>query len=137
TNLVLLNNSSANWSLADNAASSPMTVPWAFAVNNGTFNFGDGTNSPTLTLTTPNNVPQDNQVGSVTGGTGTFNMNSGTLTTSARFNTGTASGSTGIINQAGGTLTMGSQFQGANSTSGSGMVSIVNVSGGTMNIGTV
>src|SRR5581483_9212865 len=70
TNLVLLNQSSANWSLADNNSSAAMTVPWAFAVNNGTFNFGDGTNSPNLTLTPPNNSPQDNQVGAVTGGTG-------------------------------------------------------------------
>src|SRR5207253_2005445 len=88
-----------------------------------------------LTSTTVNGATQDNQVGTVNGGTGVFNMSNGVFTTFARINTGTTAGSTGIVNQAGGTMTIGNQFQGANATSGSGMVSIVNITGGTMNIG--
>jgi len=133
TNTLLLNGSTANWTLTDNASSAPMTVPWVFSVNSGTFNFGDSTDAPNLTLTTPNNVPSDNQVGTVAGSTGVFNMNNGTLTTSSRFNTATAANSTGIINQTGGTWNMGSQFQGANGGN-AGEASIVNLSGGTLNI---
>jgi autotransporter-associated beta strand protein len=62
-------------------------------------------------------------------------MVAGTLTTSARINTATALNSTGQINQVGGTLNIGNQFQGANGGN-AGEVSLVNVSGGRMNIGT-
>ena len=132
---MLLNSSSADWTLLDNDASAPMTVPWTFAVNNGSFTFGDDNNEPVLTTTTVNGVPQDNQVGAVSGATGVFNMVNGTLTTSARLNTATAANATGIINQTGGTMNIGNQFQGANG-SNLGESSAVNVSGGTMNIGT-
>jgi fibronectin-binding autotransporter adhesin len=135
TNIVLLNSSAADWTLLDNDNSASMTVPWVFAVNNGSFTFGGDNDAPVLTLTTPNNIPQDNQVGAVSGGTGVFNMVNGTLTTSARFNSATVLNSTGLINQVGGTWNIGSQFQGANGGN-AGEVSIVNVSGGTMNIGT-
>jgi len=133
TNVLALNNVSANWTLTDNESSAPMTVPWAFAVNNGTFNFGDEDDAPALTLTTPNNSPQDNQIGGVSGGTGIFNMVNGILTTSSRFNTATALNSTGIVNQVGGILNIGSQFQGANGGN-AGEVSVVNLSGGALNI---
>jgi fibronectin-binding autotransporter adhesin len=134
TNILLLNDAAASWTLLDNPALRSMTVPWVLEVNNGTFNFGTDASAPNLTTTTPNNTPSDNLVGSVSGATATFNMVNGTLTTSARFNTALSSSSTGIINQFGGTLNIGSQFQGANG-SNPGEVSIVNVSGGTMNIG--
>ena len=134
TNIILLNSTAASWTLADNDASAPTTAPWIFAINNGTFNFGDDNNAPTLTSTTLNGATQDNQVGTVSGGTGVFNMVNGTLTTSARLNTATAINSTGIVNQVGGTLNIGSQFQGANAGN-AGELSIVNVSGGVMNIG--
>jgi hypothetical protein len=134
TNLMLLNSSDADWTLTDNDASTPMTVPWALAVNDGVFSFGDEDNAPVLTTTTVNGVPQDNQVGAASGATGVFNMVNGTLTTSARFNTATAANATGIIDQTGGTLNIGNQFQGANG-SNPGEVSSVNVSGGTLNIG--
>lgn len=134
TNILLLNSGSANWTLLDNDISAAMNVPWVFSVANGTFTFGGSSDAPALTLTTPNNVPQDNQVGTVSGATGVFNMVNGTLTTSARFNTATAGNSTGLINQTGGTMNIGSQFQGANG-SNAGEVSQVNVSAGTMNIG--
>src|SRR5438874_2460836 len=111
-----------------------MAVPWVFEINKGTFNFGTATSAPNLTSTTVNGAPNDNQAGTVSGATGTFNMINGTFTTSARINTATASSSTGIINQTGGTLNIGNQFQGANG-SNPGEVSIVNVSGGAMNIG--
>ncbi len=135
TNLVLLNDSTANWALLDNNNLTPMTVPWAFAVNNGSFTFGDVDEAPVLTTTTPNGIPQDNQVGTVSGGTGVFNMVNGTLTTAGRLNTATALNSTGLINQSGGTWNVGNQFQGANGAN-AGEVSVVNVSGGRMNIGT-
>jgi autotransporter-associated beta strand protein len=134
TNIIALNDPNGNWTLEDNATSAGMTVPWVFSVNNGTFNYGTAGSSPTLTLTTPDNMPQDNLVGNVSGAVGTFNMINGVLTTGSRFNTANASSSTGIINQTGGTWNMGVQFQGANG-SNPGEVSVVNLSGGTMNIG--
>lgn len=134
TNVLLLNSSTANWTLTDNDASTQITAPWIFSVNSGTFNFGDGTGSPSLTTTTSNGATQDNQAGTVSGSTGTFNMVNGSLTTLARFDTATALNSTGMVNQVGGTLTIGNQFQGANG-SNPGELSLVNVSGGVMNIG--
>ena len=134
TNIILVNDAAADWTLLNNASSSSTTVPWVLEVNSGTFSFGAAASAPILTMTTPNNSPSDNVVGAVANGISTFNMINGTLTTSSRFNTATASGSVGIINQLGGTLNMGSQFQGANG-SNPGEVSIVNVSGGSMNIG--
>jgi autotransporter-associated beta strand protein len=134
TNVLLVNDPAANWTLLDNASSASVTAPWLFEVNNGTFNYGTALSAPTLSGTTVHNGPSDNQVGSVSGATGTFNMVNGTLTTAARFNTATAANATGIINQTGGTWNMGEQFQGANG-SNPGEVSLVTVSGGTMNIG--
>jgi autotransporter-associated beta strand protein len=133
TNMVLLNNSNANWTLRDNSTAAAMTVPWAFAVNSGTFNFGSGSSAPTLTSTSPQGVPQDNQIGSVANATGTLNIFNGTFTTTARVNTGGAGNANGVINQSGGTFNIGSQFQGANSANTS--ASAVNASGGTMNVG--
>ena len=133
TNMILLNDSTADWTLLDNNNSTPMTVPWVFAVNSGSFTFGDDDDAPILTTTTPHNLPQDNQVGTVSGGTGVFNMVNGTFTTGSRFNTATALNSTGIVNQVGGTFNMADQFQGANGANGNEF-SIVNLSGGVMNI---
>ena len=134
TNEILMNNFAANWTLMDNSSATPMSVPWLLNVNAGTFNFGSGASAPNLSLTTVNGQPQDNQVGAITGTSGTFNFNNGTLTTVARLNTATANVSTGIVNQAGGTLNIGQQFQGANGGT-SNALSKVTVSGGTMNVG--
>ncbi len=134
TNILLLNSASASWTLVDNASSTAATVPWIISVNSGTFAFGTASSAPVLTTTTVNNTPQDNQVGAIAGALGTLTISNGTLTTGARLNTATAANSTGIVNQVSGTLSVGSQFQGANG-SNAGEVSIVNVSGGTMNIG--
>jgi autotransporter-associated beta strand protein len=134
TNLILLNANNANWTLEDNAGAAPMTVPWTFAVNAGTFNFGSGSSAPTLSTTSINGVPQDNTVGAVSGSAATLNINNGTLTTVARLNTATANNSTGTVNQVGGTLNIGQQFQGANGGT-SNALSTVNLSGGTMNAG--
>jgi autotransporter-associated beta strand protein len=133
TNMLLLNNAAADWTLLDNATSTSNAAPWLFAVNNGSFTYGDDSDAPVFTSTTAHNLPQDNQIGTVSGGTGVFNMVNGTLTTFARFNTATALNSTGIVNQVGGTFNMGDQFQGANGAN-AGEQSIVNLSGGTMNI---
>jgi fibronectin-binding autotransporter adhesin len=133
TNLLLVNDSAANWTLLDNAGSTTVTTPTAFAINNGTFNFGTANNAPKLTSTTPQGAPQDDQIGTVNGGTGTLNMSNGTFTTSARLNTGAGASATGIINLSGGTLNAASQFQGANGAASS--ISTVTISGGAMNIG--
>ena len=133
TNVIAENEGSASWTLLDNSSLTAVTVPWIFSINNGTFNFGGATSSPTLNCTTVNGAPQDNQIGDVTGGAGTFNMVNGTLTTVARFDTALAGTSTGVVNQVGGTLNIGSQFQGANGQN-PGEVSIINISGGTMDI---
>jgi autotransporter-associated beta strand protein len=130
TNLIVIDDPAANWTLTGNTASS---VPWILALTNGIFNFGDDTNAPTLTLSGTQGVPLDHQIGMASGGTCVFNMNNGTLTTSVRLNTATVLNSTGIINQAGGIMNIGSQFQGANGSS-TGEASLVNLSGGTMNI---
>jgi len=134
TNLIAMNNASANWTLVDNSSSAAVTVPWIFAITNGTFNFGDADDAPTLTTTSARGASLDNQLGMASGGTATFNMVNGTLTTTARFNTATMLNSTGIVNQVGGTWNLGDQFQGANGGN-AGEQSIINVSGGTMNIG--
>ena len=134
TNIVLLNGTNANWTLADNAVSAPMTVPWNFQINAGTFNFGVGSSAPTLTNASVQGLPQDNQVGAVAGLVGTLNISNGTWTTIARLNTALVNSSTGVVSQVGGTLNIGSQFQGANGGT-SNALSIVTVSGGTMNIG--
>jgi autotransporter-associated beta strand protein len=134
TNVLLLNDPAANWTLVDNGSSASVTAPWVLEVNNGTFNYGTASSAPTLNTTSGHNAPSDNQVGAVSGATGTFNMVNGTLTTVTRFNTATVANSTGIVNQSGGTWNAGDQFQGANG-SNPGEVSLVTVSGGTMNIG--
>jgi fibronectin-binding autotransporter adhesin len=135
TNVIAMNDTNGNWTLVDNAANAPITVPWAFAISNGTFNFGSGASAPVFTSTTVNGQPTDNQLGSVSGADATFNMVAGTLTTTARFNTATGLNSTSTVNQVGGTWNLGNQFQGANGGN-AGQLSVVNVSGGTLNIGT-
>jgi alpha-galactosidase len=130
---IIATTGNANWTLVNNSSSAPITVPWAISINSGAFSFGSASSAPVLVTTTPNNSPSDNQAGTVSGATGTFNMVAGTLTTSSRLNTATALNSTGIVNQVGGTFNLGSQFQGANGGN-TGEVSIANLSGGTMNI---
>ncbi|HEY1661862.1 MAG TPA: NPCBM/NEW2 domain-containing protein [Verrucomicrobiae bacterium] len=127
----IVTSGSANWTLLDGGSST--AVPWVFSLNSGTFNFGSSSSAPVMRTTTPNNVPSDNQAGDVSGATGIFNLVGGILTTASRLNTATALDSTGIVNQVGGTFNLGSQFQGANGAN-AGEMSIVNLSGGTMNI---
>jgi autotransporter-associated beta strand protein len=134
TNSIFMQTGTANWTLMDNAASAQMTVPWNFDIRAGTFNFGTATSAPKLSSTSINGLPQDNQVGIISGAVGTFNMVNGTLTTVARLNTATVANSLGIVNQVGGTLNIGQQFQGANGGAANEQ-SQVNISGGTMNIG--
>jgi autotransporter-associated beta strand protein len=134
TNSIFMQTSTANWTLVDNAASAQMTVPWNFDIRAGTFNFGTASSAPKLSSTSINGLPQDNQVGIISGAIATFNMVNGTLTTIARLNTATVANSTGIINQLGGTLNIGQQFQGSNGANANEQ-SQVNISGGTMNIG--
>ena len=134
TNAIVLNGTNANWTLVDNSASAPMTAPWNFQINAGTFNFGVGSTGPTLTNTSAQGLPQDNQVGAAAGLVGTLNISNGTWTTVARLNTALGNNCTGIVSQVGGTLNIGNQFQGANAGDTNAQ-SIVTISGGTMNIG--
>lgn len=134
TNVISMNGTNANWTLADNSLALPITVPWAFSISNGTFNFGVGSSAPVLNSTTVNGAPTDNQLGTVANANAVFNMVAGTLTTAGRFNTATALNATGIVNQVGGTWNLGNQFQGANGGN-AGQLSVMNISGGTMNIG--
>jgi autotransporter-associated beta strand protein len=132
TNILTMTNNSANWTIANNPSSTSInTGPWGMQIAAGTMTFGNGVNNPNLNLNTSVSG-QDNYVGSLNGGVGTLSINSGTLTTASRWDTGGFnSGSTGIINQNGGTFNIGSQFQGANVVGGT---SVVNLAGGTMNI---
>jgi fibronectin-binding autotransporter adhesin len=131
-NAFVENDFNGNWTLFDNALSAAMTVPWAFEINAGTFNFGSASSAPTVISTSPQGFPSDDQVGA-NGGTATLNFSNGVFTTSSRLNTGASTGSSGTINQYGGTINIANQFQGANGSSTS--ISAVNLYGGTMNIG--
>jgi len=133
TNLLLMNDAAATWTLLDNPASTTNSTPWAFAINNGTFNFGSATSAPKLTSTSAQGVPQDNQIGQVANSTGVLNISNGVFTTSARMNTGLGGGATGIVNVVNATLNVASQFQGANGANTA--VGFLNVGGGTVNIG--
>jgi fibronectin-binding autotransporter adhesin len=136
TNVIQLNNNSANWTLVDNSASSTLTLPWGFVVFGGTFNYGTAghTTGPNI-ISTPASAQLggvDTFIGDGTGLTGTFNMVNGSLTLNARLDTGTSTAnSVGIVTQTGGILTVNGQFQGANIGGG---VSTLSLSGGTFNI---
>ncbi|HEV2328929.1 MAG TPA: autotransporter-associated beta strand repeat-containing protein [Verrucomicrobiae bacterium] len=132
TNFLSLTDNAANWTIADNASSTAIkTGPWVWQISSGTVNFGNGSDAPNLNLNTAVSG-QDNFVGSLNGGIGTLNINSGTLTTVTRWDTGAFnSGATGIINQNGGAFGIGSQFQGANIGGGA---SLVTINGGAMTI---
>lgn len=140
TNILTLNSSTANWTLLDNPSSTAITLPWAFALNAGTFNFGSSSSAPSFTSTTFHNQPQDSELGTITGTSATLNLINGTLALNT-LDTADSLDSTGIVNLAGGTFNIGpigsvssDYFQGANGSS-AGEVSIVNVSGGTMSLG--
>jgi alpha-galactosidase len=134
TTLLTMVNSSDDWTLVDNPSSSALTLPWGLWITAGTFNFGTASSAPSLDSTVGNGAPEDFQVGIVSGQTGTFNMVNGSLTTTARLDTGAQiSGANGVVNQYGGTLTIGSQIQGANEGGGT---SAITISGGTLNVGT-
>jgi fibronectin-binding autotransporter adhesin len=136
TNLIALTNSSANWTIVDNPTATPMALPWGIEIYAGTLNFGTATSAPNFAATPGMNTlpgPINHQVGTVSGAVGTLNMVNGTLTTAAVVNTAMAANSTGIINQTGGILNVFQWLQGANGAN-AGEVSIINVSGGTLNL---
>ena len=130
TNTISLTDTNANWTMMDNASSAAMTNPVIIDVQSGTFSFGSGSSAPTL-ATTSSGV---SRVGVATNGPAVFNMNNGTLTFAGRLNTGTAAGTVATINQSGGTLDCQALLQisdGAATAS-----TTLNVSGGTLNVGT-
>ncbi len=96
----------ANWTLVDNSSSTPMTVAWDLQVSNGVFNFGNAGSAPNLTSLTLHNGPSDNQIGLLSGNTATFNMVNGSLTMNT-LNTAQSVNSTSIVNVVGGTLNLG------------------------------
>ncbi len=130
TNTILLTDTNANWFVTDNAASAGMTNPVIIDDQAGTFSFGQGSSAPTLS-TTSSGV---SRVGVISGQPATFNMNNGTLTFVGRFNTGTGLGSVATINQSGGTLDAQALLQ--LSDGASNAFTTVNLSGGTLNVGT-
>lgn len=129
TNMLAVGDVNANWTLLNNASSTPMSVPWSYAINFGTFNFGTTNSAPNLTLATvPANILASPVIGSSGLGTpATFNMVGGTLTNSA-MNTGTAANAIGNLNMSGGVWAINGELQNANSIGGYGNIS---VSGGT------
>ena len=138
TNTVILNSSTANWTVANNASSSSATAPWSFAVDAGTLNFGSGSSAPNFDSTTIHNVPQDNVLAVGAGASATLNIINGTLGLSSPLNTSQSVNTTSVVNQVGGTVNINGSpyyFQGANGGN-TGEVSIVNISGGAMNMGT-
>ena len=132
TNLITLNSPSANWTLADNASAKAISIPWIFAVNNGTFNFGTAGSAPVLTLANVQTIPSEANIGSGSGNTATFNMVNGALTNIVRVNTGATAGATGNISVSGGLWAMNGGLQNANGTATSG--GNISVSGGTLHV---
>jgi autotransporter-associated beta strand protein len=128
TNMIALSDAGAYWTLVDNAGSALISVPWSYAVNYGTFNFGTTNSAPMLTFLT---VPANILANPVIGGSGlcpaTFNMVNGTLTNGG-LNTGIAGGATGNINMSGGAWSVSGEVQNANAPGGDGYF---NFSGGT------
>jgi fibronectin-binding autotransporter adhesin len=129
TNVLAVSGADTMWNIVDNPSLTPISVPWALEITNGTLVFGNASSAPNFTSLSAQGVPSDNQLGYVSGGTATLIISNGTFTTSARMNTGPVGGSTGVVDVVGGTLSVASIFQGANGANTAG--SIVNVSGGT------
>ncbi len=138
TNMIVLNDSAAYWTVVHNAMSTGSPVPWVFEVNAGTLNFGAESSAPNVNSTATHNEPKDCEIANNSGATATFNMINGTLTLDAPLDTCNALSSTGIVTQTGGTLNVNGSpyyFQGANGSS-TGEDSIITINGGTMNMGT-
>lgn len=138
TNMVVLNDSAANWTIVHNTTSAGSPVPWAFEINAGTLNFGTASSAPGVSSITTHNQPKDFEIANNSGETATFNMVNGGLTMDSPLDTCAALNSIGNVSQTGGTLNINGApyyFQGANGGN-TGEVSIVNISGGTMNMGT-
>jgi len=141
TNLLCLTGANSDWTLVDNSSSTPMTIPWSLQITNGTFNFGNAGSAPTLTSLTFHNGPADSQLGDGNGANAMLNITNGTLSLNT-LNTAQAVNSTGIVNVAGGIMNLGpigsvasDYFQGANG-SNTNELSVVNISSGTINLGT-
>lgn len=128
TNELFVTGANTMWDIVDNPSATPISAPWALEITNGTLVFGNAGSAPNFTSLTGQGQPADNQLGYLAGGTATLIVSNGTITTSARMNTGPVGGSTGVVDVVGGTLSIASQFQGANGGNTAG--SIVNVSGG-------
>jgi autotransporter-associated beta strand protein len=137
TNMLVLNDSSADWTVIHNTASTASPVPWVFEVNAGIFNFGTASSAPILNCTTTHNQPKDFEIANNPSTTAAFNMVNGTLTIDGPLDTCTALNSIGNVSQTGGTWNINGSpyyFQGANGAN-TGEFSTVNISGGTMNMG--
>ena len=135
TNQLFVSGANTLWTMLDNPTSMSNSAPWDFVISNGTFVVGSASSAPVFTTTSAQGGPTDNQIGYIPGSVGTLVISNGIFTTSARLNTGVVVGSTGAVTVVGGTINIASQFQGANGGNTCG--NIVNVSGGTMNVGGV
>ena len=124
--------SNANWTLVDNPSSTPITVPVQFDLSAGTFSFGQGASAPNLSSSASAN---NSRIGIIPGAPATFNMVNGTLTISARLNTGTAANTIATINQSGGTLNAQALLQISDGSANASTT--VNVTGGLLDVGDV
>jgi autotransporter-associated beta strand protein len=130
TNTISITDTNASWTMMDNSSSSATVNPAILDVQSGTFSFGQGSSAPTFT----NSSSGVSRVGVATNGPAVLNMNNGTLSFAGRLNTGVSAATVATINQTGGTLDCQAllQISDGNATASS----TVNVSGGTLNVGT-
>jgi fibronectin-binding autotransporter adhesin len=128
---ILSVSSNANWTLMDNASSTPISIPVQFDILGGTFNFGQGASAPELASTA---TIQNSRIGVLANEPGTLNMVNGTLTIAARLNTGSGANTIAEINQSGGTINVLGLLQSSDGSSTA--ATTIDVTGGTLNVGT-
>ncbi len=126
TNIISVS-SNANWTLKDNAFATPITTPVQLDII-GTLNFGQGGSAPSLISPA---TAANWRLGITPGAAGTLNMAGGTLSTTARLNTGNAANATAALNQSGGTINV-ALLQSSDSSAAASTT--FNITGGTLNV---
>jgi autotransporter-associated beta strand protein len=118
----------ANWTLLNNAASTPVTIPLQLDLLAGTFNFGQGASAPVIVSPA---TASNSRLGVTAGAPATFNMVNGTFTIASRLNTGAAANTIAALNQSGGTINVSLMQVSDSSATAS---STINITGGTLNV---
>lgn len=126
--LVISSNAPSTWTLMDNPSSTIVTNPVQLDVLAGTLNFGTGSSAPKLVCT----AATVSRLGVAGGLPATLNMAGGTLTITARLNTGAAGNAIATINQTGGTINLEDLLQVSDSAASAHTT--VNVTGGLLNV---